>query len=457
VSNVTAIVDDDHGTLWIGSGAGILQLRRSEWARLLTSRGYVPKFRLYDRSDGLAGLPFVYGRNRRAIRADDGRLWFVTGRGLTIIDPSELDTDAVASPVHIEGILANGQRTIITPGALRLPAGTNRLELEYSALNLTSPLRQHFRYKLDGFDVNWIDAGARRQAFYTNLPPRSYTFRVITSDAEGSWTHAQEAALRFSIRPMFYQTTWFLALSVAALVGVVGVSWRVHVSSVRRQFALLLGERARLSRELHDTLLQNLVGIALQIDAVANDPKLTASDEQRREFVRVRRRVEQYIREARQSISDLRSARPETHDLAMALREAGEREINGRPIQFTFAQNGTARPFPATLEEQLLKIGREAIVNAARHAQADRISVEIESGDRAVTLRVSDNGTGFDPASIANNGSAHYGLTSMRERAEEMGGQLTVNSAHGRGTRVEATVPLHDSSRGKSHGEFTGH
>lgn len=457
VSNLTAIVDDDHRTLWVGSGAGILQLRRGEWERLLANDGYVPKFRLYDRSDGLAGLPFVYSRNRRAIRADDGRLWFVTGRGLTILDPAELDTEAAAPPVHIEGILVNGQRTTIAPGPLALSARTNRLELEYSALNLTSPLRQHFRYKLEGFDADWIDAGARRQAFYTNLPPRSYTFRVITSDAEGSWTNAQEAALAFSIRPMFYQTTWFLALSVLAVVAVVGASWRVHVSSVRRQFALLIGERARLSRELHDTLLQNLVGIALQIDAVANDPKVTASDVQRREFVRVRRRVEAYIREARQSISDLRSPRFETHDLATALREAGEREVDGRPIQFTFSQRGTARPIPATLEDQLLKIGREAVVNAARHSEADHISVELDSDDRAVTLRVSDNGTGFDPASVASNGSKHYGLTSMRERAEEMGGRLTVNSTQGRGTRIEATVPLYDGSRGKGHGDRTVH
>lgn len=171
----------------------------------------------------------------------------------------------------------------------------------------------------------------------------------------------------------------------------------------------------------------------------------------------MRKRVEQYIREARQSITDLRSPRLDTHDLATALREAGEREVDGRQIQLSFQQSGTPRAYPAGLEEQLLKIGREAIVNAARHAHADRIAIELESSDSALTLRVMDNGTGFDPNAAAADGTPHYGLTSMRERAEDIGGQLTIDSSEGKGTRVEATVPLQDAHRGKRHAEPTLH
>jgi signal transduction histidine kinase len=196
---------------------------------------------------------------------------------------------------------------------------------------------------------------------------------------------------------------------------------------------------------LHDTLLQSLVGVALQFDALANDPSFTTSESQRREFVRLRRRVEGYIREARQSIADLRSPRIETHDLATALREAGEREIDGRPISLSFRQRGTPGAVPAGLEEQLLKIGREAIVNAARHSQADCISVELESSKNVLTLRVTDNGKGFDPGTAATDGARHYGLTGMRERAEDIGGHLSIESTQGRGTCVEATVPLRNS------------
>jgi signal transduction histidine kinase/ligand-binding sensor domain-containing protein len=454
ISNLTAIAEDDSDHLWLGSTTGIVQIRRDDCERAVDDPSRPVQYRIYDRSDGLAGLPFVYSSNKRVAHSLDGRLWFVTSRGLAVIDPPGLQT-ATRAPVHIESIGADGVRYQPRSGAT-LPSGTSRLDVEFTAINLTSPLKQRFRYRLEGFDADWIDAGTRRQAFYTNLPPRQYRFTVMSTDTESVWTQPA-AAFEFSIPPRFSQTWWFALICVAGLALAVGGAWRLHLRSVRRQFAMLIGERARLSRELHDTLLQNLVGIALQIDAVANDPKVTPSDAQRREFVRMRKRVEQYIREARQSISDLRSPRLETHDLATALREAGEREIDGRPIQFSFSQNGTPRAFPAMLEEQLLKIGREAIVNAARHSQADRISIELESGDRAVTLRVTDNGTGFDPAAIASDASAHYGLTSMRERAEEVGGRLTVDSSHGRGTRIEATVPLQDGSRGKSHGEHTVH
>jgi len=458
VANVTAIVVDGEGTLWVGSGAGIHQIRRAEWERLLADSSYRPQFRLYDRADGLAGLPFVFSRNRRAIRADDGRLWFVTSRGLTIIDPTELGSEEPPHQVHVEWVVANGVRLPVVPGsAVTLPAGTNRLEVEYSALNLTSPLRQHFRYRLEGFDGEWVDAGTRRQAFYTNLPPRSYTFRVMSSDAEGSWTKAEVVAIPLSIRPMFYQTFWFLGLSVVGIALVIGASWRLHVRSVRRQFALLIGERARLSRELHDTLLQSLVGIALQFDAMANDPHFTASQSQRWEFVRLRKRVEDYIREARQSITDLRSPRLDKDDLATALRETGEREVDGRGIELSFRQQGTPRAYPAGLEDQLLKIGREAIVNAARHSDADRIAIELETTDGALTLRVIDNGRGFDPQAAASDGTPHYGLTSMRERAEDVGGQFTIESVEGEGTRVETTVPLEETPRGKRYVEPTLH
>jgi signal transduction histidine kinase/ligand-binding sensor domain-containing protein len=451
-ANLTAIVEDARGELWIGSGSGILRLPRTDFERMIGDGEYHAQFRLLDRSDGLAGLPLVYSRNRRATTSADGRLWFVTGRGLTIVDPAALDTTEVPAVVRIEAVVTNDLRLRPAEG-LALAAGTNRLEFEYTAVNLTSPLRQHFRFKLEGFDRDWIDGGTRRQAFYTNLPPRQYRFRVMSTDANGEWVEPG-AAWTFSIKPMFYQTRWFTASVVAALVLIVGAAWRLHVRSVRRRFALLIGERALLSRELHDTLLQNLVGIALQFDAIANDPQFSFSQSQRQHFVRMRRRVEAYMREARQSIADLRSPRVGTHDLSVALKEAAERAINGHPIQFAFEQRGTPQPIPARIEEQLLKIGREAIGNAVRHAQADRITAELVFDDAALRLRVSDNGTGFDPE--ANGADDHYGLTGMRERAEDIGGHLTIQTKVGRGTRVEAEVPL-QSVRGRDHGEVAAH
>jgi len=443
VNNLTAIVEDDASYLWMGSGVGILRIHRDECDRASTDPSYQVQYRLYDRSDGLAGLPFVYSTNRRAIRARDGGLWFVTARGLTVIDPGDLRTEDAAQPARIEGIYADGVRmppAAAVNGPVRLPAGTSRVEIQFTALNLTSPLKQQFRYRLEGFDADWISAGTRRQAFYTNLPPRDYRFRVMSGGLDGSWKGPGEV-WAFAIERMFYQTRWFMVLSVGLLAAGVGIAWHFHVSQVRKQFALLIGERARLSREIHDTLLQSLVGVALQIDAMANEPAST-TDHNKERFVRMRKQVEEYIREARQSIWDLRSPKLQTQDLAAALREAGERATSQAGVGFSLSVSGAPRRLPARVEEQVLRIGQEAVVNAVRHARAERVSIELAYDSSRLVLRVNDNGQGFEPTqAISQNGNGHYGLTSMRERAEQVGGRLQVTSAPGRGTHIEASIP----------------
>jgi len=436
--NVIALVEDESENLWIGTSAGIIQMPRLESERAFADSSYQAKYKLYDLADGLAGVPVIYSINRRAIRAHDGRVWFVTGRGLTVLDPRELSTTDVVSPLRIEALIANDVRLGPQP-RLALPAGTSRLEIQYTALNLASPQKQQFRYRLDGFDANWVDAGTRRQAFYTNLPPRQYRFQVMSRDVDANWTGAA-TTLQFSIAPAFYQTVWFMIGCVALAVLAIGGAWRLHVGQVRRRFALLIGERARLSREIHDTLLQSLVGVALQFDAMANEPD-GGADGRKERFVRMRKQVEEYIREARQSIWDLRSPKLEDRDLVAALREAGERATSDNGVGFLLTVNGLPRRVPLRTEEQLLRIGQEAMVNAVRHAQADRVLVELEFDDSRLTLRVNDDGRGFDPDTVTTNGDGHYGLTSMRERAEHAGGTLTIDSIIGRGTRIEASVP----------------
>lgn len=444
VSNLTAIVEDDASHLWMGSGVGIIQINLDECDRGAVDPSYQMQYRLYDRADGLAGLPFVYSTNRRAVRARDGGLWFVTARGLTVIDPDQLRTDDVMLPVRIEGVVADGVR-LRPDRQLHLPARTSRVEIEFTAVNLTSPLKQQFRHRLEGFDPQWIDAGTRRQAFYTNLPPRSFRFHVVSTNVAGAWP-AQGETWAFVIEPVFYQTRWFMALSVGLIIAGVAGAWRLHLGQVRRQFALLLGERARLSREIHDTLLQSLVGVALQFDAMANEQDVTSGTQKDR-FVRMRKQVEEYIREARQSIWDLRSPTLSVQDLVSALREAGERATAHSNVGFSLSVNGAPRRLPAKVEEQILRIGQEAMVNAVRHAHAERVSVDLDFENTRLTLRVHDDGRGFEPGSVtSSNNEGHYGLTSMRERAEQVGGSLRVDSTPGRGTHIEATVPTAPAS-----------
>ena len=364
-NGVVAVISDAGDSLWFGSNAGIVHIDKNEFGKATADRTYKPHFTVYDRSDGIAGVPVDLGNNRRVVRAGDGRLWFVTARGVTIMDPSELQQPRPPAPVRIEEAVADG-RPVRVLGGMALPAGARRLEIDFTVVNLTSALKTRFRYKLEGFDTDWIESDARRQAFYTNLPPRPYVFRVAASDDVGGWSEPG-AVWAFSIAPMFYQTRWFYALGALLLVGMIAGAWQMRLHQVRKQFSLLLGERARLSREIHDTLLQSLVGVALQCDAMAGDLNESAAIKQD-QFVRMRKQVEEYIREARQAIWDLRSPKLEQRNLAAALRDATEHAIDGHDIRVEFAMAESAPRALPRIEEQVLRIGQEAVLNAVHHA-----------------------------------------------------------------------------------------
>lgn len=436
-TSLTALIDDEDGNLWLASeGSGLIRTHRDEIDVALSIPGHAIRFGWYDKSDGFAGNPRWFG-SRSAARARDGRLWFVAGRGISVIDPKEFgDVDVAPRPARIEGVVADNQELPATPG-LRFPPGTTRLEIEYTALNLTAPLSTRFRYRLEGFDPDWIEAGPRRQAFYTNLPPRSYQFRVVSSRSDGRWDDTG-AEWTFTIRPMFYQTPAFMVACVIGLVLLVGAGWRLHLRRIRKEFSLLITERARLGREIHDTLLQSLFGVAVQCDAMAHQLGEVAPHLQR-QFMRVRREVEEDIREARQSIWGLRSPRLEGRTLIDALREIGESTTASSPVSFTCRATGSPRAAAPDVDEHLLRIGREALSNAVRHAQATSVSLELAVDDGRTVLRVQDDGVGFDPDDARAGG--HYGLESMHERADAVQGTLKLESAPGRGTLVEVSVP----------------
>ncbi|HEY5564502.1 MAG TPA: ATP-binding protein, partial [Rhodothermia bacterium] len=434
---LTAIVEDGQGYLWLGTDAGLVRIRRDEFDKAAGDPAYSMQYRLLDVSDGFEGRPTSQGQPT-STRSSDGTLWFVTSRGLAALDPRALrEYPRPVAPV-IERILAD-ERAFFPESQLSLSPRTARVQIDYTSLSFAAPSRILFRYRLDGYDQSWVNAGNRRQAFYTNLPPRSYQFRVAASRGDGVWMESP-AILGFAIARAFYQTTWFYAASAGIVVLALSGVWRLRLRQVRKQFSVVLAERERLAREIHDTLLQGMLGVALQLHGISetlNSPLSTTKGR----CERARDNLEYYIRETRLSIWDLRSPTHETRDLATALHETIDRAATSA-VRVSLKVAGKPRPCGQVIERHMLRIGQEAISNAVRHAEATHVRVELGYDGTSVLLRVSDNGRGFDPEDAAHASVAHWGLRSMRERAEQIGGHLRLTSTPGRGTEIEAIIPL---------------
>jgi signal transduction histidine kinase len=440
---VMAITQSEDGFLWLatdrgqpyaGRRAALVRLHPNDFERAASSNTLLGGYEIYDAANGLAGVPLG---SSAAARSIDGSLWFAIGGNLTVVDPKQLVRERAHAdaPARIVGVSVDDR--VMAPASTSLvPAGARKLQIDYTAIRLTSARQTRFRYRLDGFDREWVDAGGRRQAYYTNLAPGQYVFRVQANENGVAWA-APEAQWSFTLQPSFRQTGWFYGLcGVTILLAAWGAA-QTRVWILNRQFAATLTERTRLSREVHDTMLQSLVGVALQVQAIARRCEPHAS-EQQSQLVALRRQVEQYIREARQAILDLRSPMLEVGDLATALAEIGHR-IESGPARVEVSAGAIEALTPAA-EGELLRIGQEAITNAARHAGATRIQVDLRQDSDQVLLRVVDDGRGFDVDAMLSTATGHYGLTGMRERAARVGGSLTVKSSSG-GTIVEAIVP----------------
>lgn len=435
---VRAIVEDGQGSFWLGGAAGIIRMKPSELNQVAKDASYRIRHDLYDISDGLRGTPMARRGYPTAALAGNGTVWFVTSNGVAVAYPYRASKDPLPPPVRVERVLANGAYLDATP-AVQLPPRTANLEIDYTALSFTAPAKIQFRYMLQGLDDGWVNAGTRRKAFYTNLPPGDYRF-LVTAGNSGVWNEVG-AQWAFSIRPTVFQTKWFYAACLAAFGLLVVGAWQLRGRQVRRGFALVLAERTRVARELHDTLLQSLAGISLQVHDLASE--INASPQTAKlHLERLRRYVETSMREARQAISDLRSPTLRTRDLASALREHGDSVTAGTSVRFDLRVGGKPCVLLRHVEEALFRIGQEAVINAVRHARPTRVQLDLQYGGDAVTLRAFDDGCGFESSAPEASAIQHWGLAIMRERAEQVGGTFRVLSTPGKGTEVEIAVNL---------------
>jgi ligand-binding sensor domain-containing protein/signal transduction histidine kinase len=431
--NIYAILEDaTAGNLWLSSNSGVYRVSRDRLNAIADGHAHNIHTIAYGIADGMKISECSSGGHPAAWKLADGTLWFATLKGIAAIDPEHTTTNRQPPLVAIEQVLVDDQP--VQAPAPNIGPGHTRFTFQYAGLSFVAPQKVRYQYRLDGFDHEWIDAGTRRTAYYTNIPPGRYTFRVEAANNDGLWNETP-TTFSFRVLPHFYQTWWFylLVALALALIGYGIYRWRVH--RVEREFSAVLAERNRIAREIHDTLSQGFVAVSVQLEIVAR--LLSTSGETARQHLeQARQLVRHSLDEARTSIWDLRSQGTGREDLATRLTRSAERLTATTSIKAQLKVSGTYRPLPANLENELVRIGQEAIHNAVRHGHPQTIAVDLEFTEKLVRMTVSDDGRGFSPHPSGSSPNGHYGLTGMQERAQQIGGRLLVASAPGQGTRI---------------------
>jgi signal transduction histidine kinase/ligand-binding sensor domain-containing protein len=445
---VTGMVETAAGDLWTSGFSGIAHVKADELAKWLRNPDYAVSGEKFDTLDGLPGLAAERYPVPSIAEGGDGRVWFATIKGIAWLDPASLDKARNSSPpnVLVSSLVWNGETHSNLKG-LVLPPRPGRVEIDYTALSLAIPQRVLFRYKLDGSDHDWQDAGTRRETFYTGLGPGPYRFHVIACNNDGVWNETG-AFLDFSILPAYYQTLWFRILCGAAFLLLLWALYQLRLQQLRHQFTLGLearvNERTRIARDLHDTLLQSFNALLLRLQTVSN--VLPAHpDEAKRRIDRAVEQASDAITEGRDTVNVLRSS-GSSIDLDEAISNFARELLSGsasEPVPDVQVRvEGTPKSLNPIVRDEVYRIVTEAIRNAIRHANADRIEVEIRYDDHNLRLRIGDNGTGIDPAILNHDHKpGHWGLRGMRERAKLVGGALEVWSQVGTGTEIELSIP----------------
>lgn len=437
------ILEDGEQRLWFSSNKGVFRLGENDLNDLIAKRIPALNPALYGTADGMLTRECSGGGHPAAWKMTDGKLWFATIKGVATVDPDHLSVNSLAPPLVIEQVRVDDQLVPLETNT-KVAAGSTRFDFYYTAPSFIAPENVHFKYRLEGFDPDWIDGGNRRVAYYTNLRPGNYKFRVMAANNDGVWNQQGEA-FDFYLRPHFYQTYWFFALLAFLSGAIVWQMYRLRVSRISSQFAAVLAERNRIAREIHDNLAQDILGISVQLELVARLMP-AAAETAKPHLDRARILVRNSMAEARRYVWDLRSQDLENKDLPTALNDTVRRLTRDREVQAAVQVTGTFRAVPSVIENNLLRIAQEAINNSVKHAAARRIMIDLHFDTDALQLRVRDDGCGFNPQ--GKNSDGHFGLIGMRERAQEIGGELRIRSEAASGTEVIVDVPLnHDDGR----------
>ena len=446
-------IDDNLGSLWLAMPCGLVRVSSADLAAWTPAvdRSVAP--RLQVAVFGISeGFRFAGGSNysHPVVRSTDGRLWFRGLAGAGVVDPNSLPFNRLQPPVHIEAITAD-RRTYARSrdaAALHLPPLTRDLRIDYTALSMVAPEKVQFRYRLDGRDTDWQDVGTRRQAFYSDLPPGQYRFRVIASNNDGVWNE-QGAGIDFEIAAAYYQTNWFIALVAGMLLALVWAAHRIRLRVVEtheREITALNEklmsaqeqERIRIAGELHDGVMQEMLAATMMLGTAKR--RLGDDSAAHATIDKVQQKLVQAGTEIRQLSHDLHPPALQEAGLPNALRSHCEQFSASCGIPVTCDADDRAEDLSRGAALALFRIVQEALGNAAKHSRATRIAAGLTRADGHVTLTVSDNGIGFDRGLLTSSGG--LGLITMRERAGQLNGTFEFNTAPGRGTTITVVIPF---------------
>lgn len=438
-SSINGLVQTAAGETWTIGDLGVVRLKTADLDRAFANPGATVSYRVFDFRDGLSSFA-QKSSGTQIVAGGDGRIWFATRDKVEIIDPSLLATNTRAPDRMIRALVFGQESLPATPG-VTLPAHVTALTIEYTATSLAVPDRVRFRYRLTGQQSGWIDAGNRRTASFAGLNPGDYRFELLAANEDGAW-NSKPAVLEFTIAHAFYQTWWFRALVALAVALVLYVAYAVRVrqlsSQIRIRMLARTGERERIARELHDTMIQGVQGLILRFQAVADqlgdDAKVQAIVQPALE------RAEEVLIEGRERVTGLRTRRVRDFCEELARLVGNDIFPQDRIAPLTILR--TPRPIAPGVIDDLLAVLEEALRNAAIHSQATRIEVGVRFGKWTFAAYVRDNGVGMEE-DIAAQGErpGHFGLVGMKERIDAIDGKLVVESARGFGTEVALQLP----------------
>ncbi|MBV8212446.1 MAG: hypothetical protein JOZ08_04380 [Verrucomicrobia bacterium] len=448
------LLDDKQGNLWSSGYRGIFCISKSELNDFFDGKRPSVDCRVFGKADGLKSVDCTYGFPQ-GCRSSDGRLWFATTYGLAVIDPNRLHFNSLPPPMQIERIVADLTQ-VIPVGAgtqkVELGPGAHQLEFDYAGLSFTAPEKVLFKYRLEGFDKDWIEAGTRREAYYTNLAPGSYQFKVIACNNDGLWALDQTAAATtLTVQPYFYQTVWFYIFCAVAVILFVLLLWRWRLQQI-------LEERTRLARELHDTVARGSVGLVWRLEAAKTVAKKAACEPVLASLDDASRLARENLKETRRAMRALRSGVLDTDRSLPAVLEAVLfRTADGTELQPELKVSGTPFKIGPAWEQALVRIAQESLTNTLKYARAKRFEAELGYLTSELRLRLHDDGIGFDykpGGHSTGNGtrasdcslSSGLGLLGIEERSRRLGGKMYVESRPGDGTTIEVVVPRRAST-----------